>query len=601
MRRFFKYVFASMLGMVIAGGILMIMFFIGIASLISSAKSDFSADKKETVISSNSIYHLKFNQAIDERAADNPFENMDLGPFNNASKMSLRNVVQSIEYAATDDKIEGIYIELTSFPGGLSQLEEVRNALVDFKTSGKWIVSYSEGYSQSAYYLASVSDKIYMFPQGDIFFKGLATNIMYMKGMLEKLDIEMQAIKGPGNIYKSAVEPFTADEMSEANRTQIKAYLGSIWGHWLEGISKEREISVAELNGYADQLSIKNAKASVKLGLVDELKYKDQVLADLMSRVEVDTEEDLNWVTFSKYKKKKIATKKEGATRSQTKKVAVIYANGEIRSGKNSDGVMGSESIAKSIKKARLDTNVKAIVLRVNSPGGSALASDVMWRETVLAKSEKPFIVSMGDLAASGGYFISCSADKIYANETTITGSIGVFGMMPVTEKFFKNKLGIIFQSEQTNAHSKFPNGISRLDETEYNVVNESIIGIYEDFLSKVSTGRGLTTEQVDEVARGRVWTGLDALEIGLVDEIGDLNDAIAYAAQVANLEGYKLYELPVVKDPLEEFFTNFQMNMSMNFMKQNFGNSYKYLEVINHVESMRGVQARIPYTIEIY
>ncbi len=601
MRRFFKYVFASMLGMVLAGGILMLMFFAGIASLISTAKSDFSADKKETVVKSNSIYHLKFNQSIAERAGDNPFENIDLGPFSDVSKMSLRNIVQSIEYATTDENMEGIYMEIGGFSGGLSQLEEVRNALVDFKKSGKWIVSYSEGYSQSAYYLASVSDKIYMFPEGDIFFKGLATNIMYMKGMLEKLDIEMQAIKGPGNIYKSAVEPFTADEMSDANRTQIKAYLGSIWGHWLEGISKERGISVEKLNRYADELSMKNAEMTVSLGLVDALKYQDQVIADLMSRVEVGSEKELHLVAFSKYKKKKLATKKEGATRSETKKIAVIYANGEIRSGKNSDGVMGSESIAKSIKKARMDTNVKAIVLRVNSPGGSALASDVMWRETVLAKAEKPLIVSMGDLAASGGYFIACNADKIYANETTITGSIGVFGMMPVTEKFFKNKLGIVFQSEQTNAHSKFPDGIARLDEAEYNVINESIIGIYEDFLKKVSDGRGLTTEQVDEVARGRVWTGLDALEIGLVDEIGGLDDAIAYAAEVTNLEGYRLYELPEVKDPFEEFLTNFQMNMSMNFMKQNFGASYKYLEVINQVESMRGVQARIPYTIEIY
>ncbi len=598
MRKFFKYVFASMVGMVLAGGILLIMFFAGIASLISSAENEMNA---ETIVKANSIYHLKFNNSIDERAGDDPFENIDFGPFANTTKMSLRNIVQSIEYAATDDKVKGIYLELGGFPGGLSQLEEVRNSLLEFKGSGKWIVSYSEGYSQSAYYLASVSDEVYMYPEGDIFFKGLATNIMYMKGMLEKLDIEMQAIKGPGNIYKSAVEPFTADEMSESNRTQIKAYLGSIWGHWLNGISNERGLTVADLNTYADELSVKNAEMSVQLGLVDALKYEDQVLEDLMARVEIEDEDDLEFVTYSKYKKKKVSNRKEGVSRKDTKKVAVIYANGEIRSGKNSDGIMGSESIAAAIKKARLDSNVKAIVLRVNSPGGSALASDVMWRETVLAKAEKPFVVSMGDLAASGGYFISCNADKIYANETTITGSIGVFGMMPVTENFFKNKMGIIFQSEQTNAHSKFPDGISRLDEAEYNVINESIIGIYDDFIGKVSKGRGLTKEQVDEVARGRVWTGLDAIEIGLVDEIGGLDDAVAYAAQVANLDGYRLYELPVMKDPLKEMMSNFQMNMSMNFMKQSLGANYKYLEVINHVESMRGVQARIPYTIEIY
>jgi protease-4 len=262
---------------------------------------------------------------------------------------------------------------------------------------------------------------------------------------------------------------------------------------------------------------------------------------------------------------------------------------------------MGSDEIAAAIKKARLDTNVKAIVLRVNSPGGSALASDVMWRETVLAKAEKPLIVSMGDLAASGGYFISCNADKIYANETTITGSIGVFGLMPVTEKFFKNKLGITFHSEQTNTHAKFPDGISKLDNEEYEVVNNAIIHIYEDFVGKVAKGRGLTVSQVKEVAKGRVWTGEDALEIGLVDEIGDLDDAIAYAVQQAGIDSYKLYELPRLKDPFEEIFTSFGTSMSTNILKENFGSAYKYLKVFDEVQNMKGVQARLPYAIEVY
>jgi protease-4 len=601
MRKFFKYVFASMLGFVFAGGVLLLLLFVGIASLVSSAKSEFTTKTSETAIQANSVYHLKFNQEIGERAADDPFENIDLGPFSGSSKMSLRNVIESINYAAQDTDIKGIYLESSGFGGGLSQLEEVRNALIKFKKSGKWIIAYSEGYSQGGYYLASIADKIYMYPKGDIYFKGLATNIMYMKGLLEKLDIEMQAIKGPDNIYKSAVEPFTTDKMSEANRVQISAYLNSIWGHWLDGISKERGVSVANLNLYADSLSVKNAQKAVDLGLVDELKYQDEVVAELMRLTEVDVEKDMHLVMYSRYKTKKVSTREEGVSRGKTKKVAVIYANGEIRSGKNSDGIMGSVSIAAAIKKARLDSNVKAIVLRVNSPGGSALASDVMWRETVLAKNEKPFIVSMGDLAASGGYYIACNADKIYANETTITGSIGVFGLMPVTEKFFKNKLGIIFQSEQTNAHSKFPDGISKLDDEEYGVINESIIGIYEDFVSKVAAGRNLSVGQVKEVARGRVWTGKDALEIGLVDEIGDLDDAIAYAVQEAGLVGYKKYELPVLEDPLEEFLKSIQADVSMRFMKESLGSTYQYLELFENVKSMKGVQARLPYTIEIY
>jgi protease-4 len=592
MRKFLKYVFASALGFILAGFALLIISIGIVMSMIP--------EKKEVVVENNSIYHIKFNNAIEERAGDNPLEGIDLGPFSESSKMSLRDIIQSIGYAATDDKIKGIYIEMYGFPGGLSKLEEVRNALIAFKESGKFVVTYGESFSQGGYYLASVSDKVYMYPEGIVMFKGLATNIMYMKGLLEKLDIEMQAIKGPGNIYKSAVETFTLDEMSDANREQIQKYLGSIWGHWLKGISKERNVSIANLNMYADSLSMRNGEMAVKLGLVDELKYEDQVMDDLMNRVEVDSDKDLKFITYSKYKKNKVSTRAKGASRNDTKKIAVIYANGEIRSGKNSEGIMGSASIAAAIKKARLDTTVKAIVLRVNSPGGSALASDVMWRETVLAKAEKPLIVSMGDLAASGGYYISCNADKIYANETTITGSIGVFGLMPVTEKFFKNKLGIIFQNEQTNEHSIFADGISKLDDTEYAAINSSIIEIYETFVKNVADGRGMSIEAVKEVARGRVWTGTDALEIGLVDEIGGLDDAIAYAAEQAGLEGYRLTELPVLKDPVEELIKNLQADMSMNYMKQNFGSSYNYLEVYKNVEGMTGIQARIPYLIEI-
>ena len=590
-----------MVGFVLAGGVLLALFFGGLFAVINTAKSEFKSGDKEVAINSNSVYHLKFNQEISERAANNPFENMDLGPFSTDSKMSLRSIIQSIEYAATDDNIKGIFIELEGFPAGLSKMEEVRNALLEFKKSGKWIITFGESFTQGGYYIASVSDKVYLYPEGNIWFKGLATNIMYMKGLFDKLDIEIQAIKGPGNIYKSAVEPFTTDKMSEANRTQIQAYLGSIWGHWLNGISNERNISTEKLNLYADSLTIRNAQIAEEVGLVDGLRYRDQVMDEIMELVEVEDEDDMHFVTYSKYKKKKLKTRKEGVSRRDTKKVAVIYAHGEIRSGKNRDGVMGSASIAKAIKKARLDTNVKAIVLRVNSPGGSALASDVMWRETELAKKEKPFIVSMGDLAASGGYFISCGADKIYANETTITGSIGVFGMMPATEKFFKNKLGIIFETEQTNTHSKFPNGISKLDNVEYAAINESIIDIYEDFVGKVAAGRGMTVEQVKEVARGRVWTGIDAKENGLVDEIGGLDDAIAYAVELANLDGYKLKELPVLKDPLDEFIKNLQTEMSVKYMKSTFGSSYKYFDVIESVQSMQGVQARIPYVIEFY
>lgn len=597
MRKFFKYVFASMVGFVIAGGVLLILFFGMLFSLVSDVEGQFNRKDKEVVVKDNSVYHLKFSNRIEERAGNNPLDGVDFGPFSEESKMSLRNLVQSIEYAGTDKNVKGIFMELNGFPGGLATLEEIRNALKEFKKSGKWVVTYSEGMSQGGYYLASVSDDVYLFPTGDIFFKGLATNIMYMKGLLDKLDIEMQAIKGPGNIYKSAVEPLTSTEMSEPNREQISKYLNSIWSHWLTGIAAERDLSPDDLNRYADELSVSNANQALKLGLVDGLKYRDEVMAELMSRMDVEDEDDIHFIKYAKYKRKKV--KKSDSYDS--KKVAVIFANGEINSGNSHQGVMGSKSISKAIKKARLDSNIKAIVLRVNSPGGSALASDVMWRETVLAKAEKPLIVSMGDLAASGGYFISCNADKIYANETTITGSIGVFGLMPVTSKFFKNKLGIVFHDERTNKHSTFPDGIEPLDEEEYAVVNASIIDIYEDFVGKVAKGRGMSVDQVKEVARGRVWTGTDAKEIGLVDEIGTLDDAIAYAAKQAGLSEYRVKELPELKDPFEEILENLQNDMSVKFMKQNLGESYKYVEWMQNVKGMQGVQARVPYLIDIY
>jgi protease-4 len=597
MKSFFKYVFASALGFVVAGGILLVIFFGLLFGLVSEIDGQFGKKEKEFKVKDNTVYHLKFSGSIEERDSNDPFEDINFGPFSGESKMSLPNLVQSIEFAASDDKVKGIFMELSGFPGGLATLEEVRNALKKFKDSGKWIVTYSEGMTQGAYYLSSVSDEIYLYPEGDIYFKGLATKLMYVKGLLDKLDIEMQAIKGPNNIYKSAVEPLTSSEMSDANREQIQKYLSSIWGYWLEGISIERDLSVANLNVYADSLLIRNANKAMELGMVDGLMYKDQVMDLLVEKMELETEDDIEFVGYSKMKKKKVTTTKDFGA----KKVAVIYANGEIREGKNSDGVMGSESIAEAIKTARKDTNIMAIVLRVNSPGGSALASDVMWRETVLAKAEKPLIVSMGDLAASGGYYISCNADRIFASPTTITGSIGVFGLVPVSEKFFNNKLGIVFHSEETNTHANFMDGISKLDDYEYDVVNSAIIHIYEDFLEKVAEGRGMTKEQVNEIARGRVWTGIDAQANGLVDEIGTLDDAIVYAASQAELEDYRIKELPEQKDPFQELLEGLQSEMSMKFMKDNFGSTFKYIQIVNEVENMKGIQARIPYNIEIY
>lgn len=593
MNKFLRGVLASIIGFLI-GGVLLILLFFGISmAIISGLESSY--DDKEVSVKDNSVLHIKMNAEFVDRESNDPFNNLDFGPFKGESTVGLNTFLKTLKNAADDERIKGIFIELESFPGGLATLEEVRNALIDFKDSGKWIVTYSESMSQGALYVSSVADRSYVYPEGDVLFTGLSTTLAYVKGLFEKMDFEMQAIRGPNNKYKSAVEPLIADEMSESNREQITAYLNSIWGQWLDGLSEKKGISRDELQGLANNLDIRSAKLAAEHGLVDDVKYRDEVIAELMEKVDVEDEDDLEMISFGKYKNYK--PKRSGDRPKE--KIAVIYASGSIESGKSDDGTMGSETIAEAIKKARQDSTVKAIVMRVNSPGGSALASDVMWRETILAKENKPFIVSMGDVAASGGYYIACAADKIYAQETTITGSIGVFGLFPTTEKFFNNKLGIKFYSVNTNDHSDMFNGIDRFDDVEYQAIDTVIKEIYYDFISKVAEGRGMTKEAVDEVAKGRVWTGTDALKVGLVDELGGLDDAIAFAAEQAGIENYTIKELPSQKDPIKELFAELGNKSSMYVAKSVLGEEYKYFNWIEQTKKMTGVQARLPYLIE--
>ncbi len=595
MNKFLRNVLASFVAFILAGGLLIILFFGIIFGLAGSLESSFGKVEK-VKIDKNSVYHLKLDHRVVDRAPQDPFENIDFGPFSGNKKIGLDDLLKSIRAAADEEKIKGIFIEFNSFPGGLANLEEVRNALVKFKESGKWVVTYGESYSQGALYLASVADESYLYPEGNAMWTGLSTQIAYLKGLLDKLDIEMQAVKGPDNKYKSAVEPLIYDQMTEANREQISKYLNSIWDHWLEGISVSRSIPFAMLDNYADSLMVIDGESAVKYGMIDGLRYRDEVIDELMKKMEVEDEDDLEMVTFAKMKNYRPG--KKDAVRPK-ERIAVVYAVGEIRSGKSEQDVMGSETIAEAIKKARKDTNVKAIVFRVNSPGGSALASDVIWREVELAKKEKPFVVSMGNLAASGGYYISCGADKIYASETTITGSIGVFGLIPVMEKFFDNKLGVRFYGEKTNEHADAMDGIRKLDDYEYSVINDAVSKIYYDFVQKVADGRGMTTAEVDAIAKGRVWTGKDAKEIGLVDELGGLEDAIAYAAEKAGVEDYRIRRYPLEKDPFEEFIKELKGETSAYFIESVLGEDYRYYQMIKSAREMKGVQARMPFVIE--
>lgn len=598
MKQFFKFMFASMLGTFITimiASILSMVIFFGMLSAIIDGSSD-GSKRNMVKIEDNSILHLTLNKPIKDRTPNNPFENFDFGSMESKNGLGLDKIIASIEKAKTDDKIKGIYLDVTSIPAGMATLEELRAALVDFKKSKKWIISYSELYTQSSYYIASVADKVCVNPAGIVEHRGLSSELMFFKNALEKLEVEMQIIRH--GKFKSAVEPYMLEKMSDANREQYQLILNTAWASMTKDVAKSRGISVEKLNELADNMTIQDAKIAKAEGLVDETYFKDEVLDLLRKKLSIEADDEISSISLNKYAKTLKPKKKEKVS---DKQIAVIYAAGGIESGKSKNGSMGSETISKAIREARLDDDVKAIVLRVNSPGGSALASDVMWREVVLAKKAKPVIVSMGDVAASGGYYIACAADKIVADEKTITGSIGVFGVIPNAQGLMNNKLGITFDRVKTNKHADLMSVFKPLTAQERDIIQIGVEKIYDDFITKVAEGRGMTKEQVDSIGQGRVWMGLDALKIGLVDEIGGLDKAISIAKESAKLDDYKLVAYPKLKDPFEELLEELEMNIEAKVMNSVLGDEQKYYKKLQSVTTQSGVMARMPFDIELH
>jgi len=512
-----------MLGYIIAGFVLIVIFFSFLFSAISDAEDMFN-DKKDTSVKENSILHLTFGVPIVDRATNNPFEEINFNTFEPKKEISLADAVKALRNAKDDTRIKGIYLDLSEVNVNMANMEEVKVALDDFKSSGKFIYSYSEFYNHFSYYVASISDSIFLNPYGDLEFKGLRTELAFFKGTLEKLEVDMQVIRGSNNKFKSAVEPFMYDKMSSANKEQMTLIINSFWDYLVGTVSESRGISKDELNKIADELLINSPEDAVKYKLVDAALYQDEVISILKSKSGIDEDDDLNLVSLKKYSKVKpklaLDEEKDGDKKDVEKpwekkdKLAIIYASGEIRSGKSTPEVMGSETIAEAIKEAREDSTVKAIVFRVNSPGGSALASEVIWRETQLAKAEKPFIVSMGRVAASGGYYISCGADKIYADASTITGSIGVFGLIPNMQKMFNNKLGVTFDGVKTNDNADIMSVTQPLTDYQYSYIQKSVDRIYNTFTQRVADGRSTTQAFVDSIGQGRVWTGNKLLKL---------------------------------------------------------------------------------------
>jgi len=589
MKSFFKTLLASVLGVIIGSFLMFFLLLMVVGAIVSSGEKTYE-------VKEGSILHLKFDKAIVDRASKNPFEGFSAFSMRPEKSMGLNEILANIKKAKTDDKIKGIYLDISVIPAGFATLQEIRNALLDFKSSKKFIVAYSDVFSQKAYFLGSVSDNVYLNPEGELELLGLRSENLFFKGALAKLGIEPQILRH--GKFKSAVEPFMLDKMSPENREQQLTYMGSIWNEVAKGIASERKLTVEAINAMANNLTIRNAKSALENGLVDSLFYKDQLVGQLCKLTGVSKEDDLKLVSYSDY----TMSPESKSDRKFTKdKIAVIYASGEIGMGKGDNSSIGAEGLSKAIAEARKDSSVKAIVLRVNSPGGSALASEIIWRELVLAQKVKPLVVSMGDVAASGGYYISAPADVIVASPTTITGSIGVFGLMFNAQKGMSDKLGITVDVAKTHEHSDMLTVFRPLSAEERNVLQGGVEDIYKTFVSRVSTGRNLTTTKVDSIGGGRVWSGENAKGLGLVDQFGGLSDAIKVAAKKAKLENYRLLELPKQKEAFEALMEDFGGQAKMWIMKDELGDAFKHYNYLKGMLQQGGVVARMPYDVEIY
>tara|TARA_R110000796_G_scaffold67734_6_gene155474 strand:+ start:734 stop:2494 length:1761 start_codon:yes stop_codon:yes gene_type:complete len=583
---FLRNLLAAIIGCLIAFGIMFVMFLV-LAALIGQGEDT-------VVVKDNSVLEIQLQTPINDYVGmdeSNPFA----GLFN--VNQGLDEILHAIRVAKEDNKIKGISLNNNVLMAGLSQTQAIRDALTDFGESGKFIYAYGDFYTQKDYYLASAANEVFLNPVGAMDFKGLSTEVLFFKDLQEKSGIKMEVIRH--GKYKSAVEPFLANEMSEANRTQIKELLDALWQSMLTNISESRDISVEDLNQIADTLGTRTSKYAALSGLIDEIVYFDEYESMIKEKIGIDTAEDINYVPISDY----IRTAGKIKLNSGNDKIAVIFAQGEIWYGEGGSDVIGQGIINDALKKAREDKNVKAIVLRVNSPGGSALASDIIWREIEITKQSKPVVVSMGDVAASGGYYIAAGADKIFAEPTTITGSIGVFGTIPNISELAEN-IGVNAEQVGTNKNSVDYSLFEPMNDSFRSNVLEGIEASYETFLDRVAQGRGITMAQADSVAQGRVWSGVDAKRLGLVDELGGLDEAIEAAAKMVGLDNYGIRKLPKYKSDFEKLMEDLggaTTKSKESIIQQEIGaEAYAVLKEIKQAMQNKGIQARMPFTLNI-
>ncbi len=586
MLQFLKYVLATVVG-------LLLFSFVGFLLLVGVGAAFSSSSSKQT-ISDNAVLKIDLDKPVQERTTENPFKGF--GTFGGPSDaIGLIDIKEALRHAKTDDKIKGIYLTAAMPQAGWASLEEIRNALIDFKTSKKFVYAYGETMTEKGYYLASVADKIYLNPAGDLEWNGLTAELTFFKGTLDKLNLKPEIFRV--GEFKSAVEPFIRENMSEPNRLQYTSFLNSINDYTVLRIAQSRNLRVDSLKRYADNLTIREPSDALRTKLVTNVGYQDEIEGLMRKQLKLEEKKKINYVSLSKYQD----SYDDSDSGNGSNRIAVIIASGDINSGKSGENSIGSETIAEEIRKARLDDKVKAIVVRVNSGGGSALASDVMYREVELAKKAKPVIGSMSDYAASGGYYMLMGCNKIVAEPNTITGSIGVFSLLFNTETFFKDKLGVTFDRVNTNANSDFPAATHEMSPFQKQVLQKQTERIYAQFTSKAAAGRKLPIDSLRAIAGGRVWTGTQGKALGLVDQLGGLDDAIKLAAQSAKLKAgdYRLKYQPRQKPFFEQLMSSFSDDQETRVQAQ-LGELDPYVKYLKKLKTLEGVQMRMPFEMEI-
>ncbi len=576
MLQFFKSILATMVGLLLFF-ILLIFIIIGVAA---------SASKKSAVaVKPKSILVMTFNGNVKERSADNVFAKFQ----GNSEDIGLNEIIENIDKAKDDVNISGILLDLGMVNAGAASKEEIRQALLEFKKSGKFIFSKADYYYNGNYSLAASSDRVFLTPTGEMLFNGTSAEPMFYKGLLDKIGVEIQVVRH--GKFKGAVEPFIKDHLSDENRLQIRKYKEAVYNNFIQNIASDRKLNVDQVFALAYNMDVKSPEDAQKYKLVDELCYTDGIEKALKEKLNLAEKDKINYINYSKYID--VPGKKKAGDLNT--KIAVIYAEGEIKDGEADDDAIGGKSLSETISKARKDDKVKAIVLRINSPGGSALASDIIWREVQLATEKKPVVVSMGDVAASGGYYIAAPSTYIFAEPSTITGSIGVFGLFPNAQKLLNDKFGITIDSVKFGRFSDLGNASRPFNNEEKEILQSFIERTYDNFISRVAEGRHKNKADIDSIAQGRVWAASDALNLGLVDKIGSIDDAIKFAAQKANITNYRITEMPKLKDPLQELIKTLSGETKLkSVIKSELGDQYQLYEQLRSLQQKQGIRAEL-------